>query len=477
MEKQTRTPVINDQERAKKISNTMHPMLLMVIVVLFCAVLTYILPAGQYQRVEDEAIGKEIILAGSFTNEQRTPATPMEILTSLTRGLQYGADVIFFLFIIGGMFAILNGTGALSVGIANLLRKLRGRELLLIPICMVFFGLGSSFLGNFEEFLVFVPLMLACCMTAGFDSLTAVGIIFMAATAGYAGAIANPFTIGNALQIAGLETASAMSARVVLFVLLEVASIGYLLWYAHAVRKNPRISGAYVYDQEYNRGKCLDLDSLPALNLRKTLVILVFALGIVFAVWGVITQGYYVDELAAVFLVVGVVGGIVGGLRAGEICNNFVKGCHDMLLPGLMIGLAHAARILLEDAHVMDSILRAIAGLLTNVPNVMMAGGMFVAHEAINVFIPSGSAQAFATMPLMVQLADNVGLSRQVAVIAYQLGDAFTNILAPTGGEILAALAICRVPFSKWIRFLLPLFIIWWVISFAFLAVATQIGL
>ena len=465
-----------DKSPKDKKKKALHPMLLLVIVVGICAVLSYLIPAGQYERVLDEEIGREIIDPDSFTFVERTPASLLELMMSLTMGMQNAAYVIFFLLIIGGMFAILNGTGALNVGIANVLKALKGHDLFLIPICMAIFGLGSALCGNFEEFLVFVPLMLACCITMGFDSLTAVGIIFVAAAAGYGGGITNAFTVGIAQQIAGLPLFSGMGFRVILFAVLELASMIYVTAYAAAIKKNPKLSGAYAYDQEFNKGKRLKLEHIPKITVRQILVLLVCLGGIAYAVFGVIHFGYYVDELAGIFLLVGIIGGAVGGLRPGEICEHFEKGCRDMLLPCLMIGLANASIVVLQNANVLDTILHFLAGLLNKLPPTLMGCGMFVFHELFNVIVPSGSAQATITMPLMVPMADRFDMTRQTAVLAYQLGDAFTNVLAPTGGEILAALAICKVPFGKWVRYLLPIFVIWWVIAFAFIIIAAKIG-
>lgn len=461
---------------ANKQKNAMNPMILLVIIVFLCAIASYIIPAGNYNRVIDAETGTELIEAGSFAFEVRTPTTIMQLLESLTMGMQRGGYVIFFLLIVGGMFAILNGTGALNVGIANVLHALKGKELLMIPILMLLFGCGSAFCGNFEEYLVFVPLVLACCITVGYDSLTAVGIIFIAATAGYAGAMTNAFTVGTAQGIAGLPRFSGMGYRAIVFICLELASIIYVCWYAGMVKKNPELSGAYAYDQENNQDKKIKLDHIPKLTVNQIFVLIVFLLGIGVAVWGIIKEGFYIDELAGIFLATGVIGGLVGKLKPSEICKQFEKGCHDMLLPGIMIGLANAVIVILQNANVMDTILYGLAHLLTKFPNAFMAVGMFVIHDILNIIVPSGSAQAGITMPLMVPLADATGVSRQTAVLAYQLGDAFTNVLAPTGGEILAALAICKVPFGKWLKFLLPLFAIWWIIAIVLLMVAVKVG-
>lgn len=466
----------NTEKENVKNKKGLNPLLLMVIVVCLCAAATYIIPAGQYEISYNEAVGQEVIDPDSFIYIERSPATLFQLLQSLTLGLQNGSYVIFFLLIIGGMFGILNGTGALNVGIANILKKIQNREYLMIPILMIFFGCGSAFCGNFEEFLVFVPLILACCITVGYDSLTAVGIIFIAATAGYGGGITNAFTVGTAQEIAGLPRFSGMNLRIILFIVLELAAIIYVLSYTRLIKKNQKLSICYAYDMEHNQDKKINLEHIPEFSLRQLFVVLVFLIGIVYAVFGIIKMGYYVDELSGIFLAVGIVGGIVGGLKPNEICDKFIKGCGDMLLPGLMIGLANSAVLLLQNANVMDTILHALAGLLSELPNTLMACGMFLFHLVFNVVVPSGSAQATITMPLMTSLADSSEITRQTAVLAYQLGDSFTNIFAPTGGEVLAALAICKVPFGKWLKFLLPLFVIWCVIALVFLVYATQSG-
>lgn len=455
---------------------SLHPMLMLVIIVLLCWLSTFILPAGAYDHVYFTSAQCNIVIPESFHYVTRTPLSPGKLLTSVTMGLQEGSPVIFFLMIAGGMFGILGGTGTLSVAIAGLMKKLKDREWLMIPIFMLLFGAGSTFCGNFEEFLVFIPLILACCITAGYDSLTAVGIIYLAATAGYAGAVTNAFTLGTAQKIAELEVFSGMGLRIAVFIVMEAISIAYVMWYARFIKKNPKLSGVFEYDAEYNADKKFDLEKVPALTVRQKIVLLIFILGMLIAVWGIVKKGFYVNELSAVFLAIGIIGGIAGGLRPGAICERFVAGCRSMILPCLMIGLAHSAVYILEHTNVMDSLLHSMAALLSRLPSSLMACGMFVFHGIFNVFVPSGSAQAAATMPLMTPLADANEVSRQTAVLAYLMGDAFTNVLAPTGGVILAALAFCRVPFGKWVRFLLPLFIIWCIAAFAFLMYAGGTG-
>ncbi|MBQ9647742.1 MAG: YfcC family protein [Oscillospiraceae bacterium] len=465
------------ENKKEKQIKAINPMLFLVIILLVVAVMSYIIPAGSYERVWNDEVERELVVPNSYHSVDRNPTTPFLLLMSVTLGMQNAAYIIFFLLIIGGMFAILNATGAINNGMANVVRSMKGRELLMIPVTMIVFGCGSAFCANFEEFLAFVPLVLAVCLSMGFDSLTAVGIIFCAAASGYGGAITNAFTTGVAQGIAGLPMFSGMGLRVALFITLLAASIVYVMWHARRVKKNPELSSTYEQDRLTAQNVALDVDSVEPLTGRQKAVLVIFILGIAFTVWGIVSQGYYIDELAAIFLAIGIIGGIVGGLKPSQICDEFEKGCVNMLFPCIMIGLANAVIVLLQDACIMDTIIYALSSVLNNLSSTVAAWGMFVVQDLFNVLVPSGSGQAAITMPIMAPLADMLGLTRQTAVLAFQMGDAFTNVMAPTGGEILAALAMCGgISFKKWMKYLAPLFAIWWVIAFVFLAIAVNIG-
>lgn len=463
-------------EQASRVGlKAINPMIFLVVVVLLCAAASYVVPAGSYDRVMDAATEREIVAPDSFHYVERHPTTLFSLLSSLTLGMQNAASVIFFLMIIGGMFAILNGTGAINAGMAGIVRRMRGREMMMIPVCMIVFGCGSCFCGNFEEFLAFVPLVLACCLTMGFDSLTAVGIVFGSAAAGYGGAMTNAFTVGVAQGISGLPMFSGIALRGALFAALMVVSIAYVMWHAARVRRDPTSSSTYEIDRITAQEAALDVDDIPDMTGRHKLVLLVLILGVAYTVYGIVTEGFYIDELAAVFLATGIVGGVIGGSGPSKICDDFTKGCGDMLFPCLMIGLANSAVIILKEANIMDTIIHSLAAMLNGLPKSLLACGMFVVQDLFNVLVPSGSGQAAITMPIMAPLADMLGITRQTAVLAFQLGDSFTNVVAPTGGEILAALAMCRTPYGKWLKYLAPLFCLWCLVAFAFLIFATQI--
>jgi len=231
---------MKEKIKKKKELKALNPMLFLVAIMLIVTVASYIVPVGSYERIVVD--GQEMVDPASYHPVERSPITPFNLLISVTLGMQRGSAIIFFLLIIGAMFAILDGTGAINAGMTNVVRAMKGKELLMIPVCMIVFGMGSAFCANFEEFLAFVPLVLACCLTMGFDSLTAVGIIFCAAASGYGGAITNAFTTGIAQSIAGLPMFSGMGLRIAVFVTLLSVSIIYVTWHALRVKKNPQLS-------------------------------------------------------------------------------------------------------------------------------------------------------------------------------------------------------------------------------------------
>lgn len=397
-------------------------------------------------------------------------------MKSLTLGIQNAAYIISFLLIIGGMFAIMEGTGAIKVGLSNVVRATRGKELILIPVLMTVFGLMSCFCANFEEFLAFVPLILAVSLSMGFDSMTALGIVFGAVAAGYGGAATNAFTVGVAQSIAGLPTFSGMPLRLVLFAVLLLASMAYVMWHANRVKKNPQLSPSYHADKENAKKYVLDVENITPLTGRQKLVLVILVLAILWTVYGVLVEGYHIDELAAVFLTAGVLAGAVGGSSPSRICDDFLKGAANMLAPCMMIGLANAVVLMMTDAGIIDTIIYALSNLLVGLPSSVLASGMFVVQTLFNLLVPSGSGQAAITMPLMAPLADMIGVTRQTSVLAFQLGSTFTDIIGPTSGEALVALAMCGVSYPKWVKWLLPMFCIWCVIAFAFLTYATMTG-
>ncbi len=450
-----------------------NPMLFLVAVMIVVLIASYIVPAGSYERVYDEASERDIVVPGTFTFTERSPITPFAMVMSVALGIQNASYIIAFLLIIGGMFAIMESTGAINAGLANVVRATRGKEIIVIPVLMTVFGLMSCFCANFEEFLAFIPLVLAVCLSMGFDSMTALGIIFGSIAAGYGGAATNAFTVGVAQSIAGLPMFSGMTLRLVLFATLLLVSMAFVMWHAMRVKKNPQLSPSYEVDLENAKQYVLDVDNIAPLTGRQKLVLVVLVGAILWTVYGVLVHGYYIDELAAIFLTAGILAGIVGGVKPSQICDDFIKGAANMLAPCMMIGLANAVVIMMKDAGIIDTVLYGLSSLLVGVPSALLACGMFLVQTVFNLLVPSGSGQAAITMPLMAPLADMVGVTRQTSVLAFQLGSTFTDIIGPTSGEALVAIAMCKVSYPKWVKWLLPMFCLWCLVACAFLVFAT----
>lgn len=449
---------------------------LIAILVIVAAISTYILPTGQFDRIVDPVSESEIVDPNSFHSIEKSPVSIADVLQSIPRGLNESAEIINFLFIIGGTFGVLKGTGALDALLKFALIKLKGRERMVIPVVLMFWGLGGAIIGNFEECLAFLPLQITLCLALGFDSITGVALGMLGVGVGYIGAILNPFTVATAQKIANVEMFSGMHMRVVAFALLILATIIYVYIYAGKILKDPTKSLVYESDKNspYREADLLSED--VEFTTRHKFAIATFILGIVFLVYGVITYGFYLTEIAGVFMAVTVICGFAGGLTINEMVDNFVKGAGNLLYPALCVGFARAITVIMQDGNILDVIVYYMSRLVVGIPLQLSAIGMFILQSIINVFIPSGTGQAVVSMPIMTPLADVIGLTRQTAVLAFQFGDGITNLVTPTAGDLMAALAIGGISYGKWMKWIWKLLLVWYLICSGVLVVATMIG-
>ncbi|MGL4483705.1 MAG: YfcC family protein [Anaerovoracaceae bacterium] len=454
-----------------------NPMIILSCIIVLAAIATYVIPAGEFERVAIEGTDYSRIVAGSYHSVESNPIGVFKLFQSFTLGLQDAAYIIFFLLILGGVFKIVEATGALHAGISNMIKKTAGKELILVPICMITFSLISATAACCEEYLAFLPLMYLVCMACGFDSILSVALLFCASAVGYAGGMTNAFTVGVAQTIAEIPMFSGVSYRIVVWAVLLIATTLYLMWYAMKIRKNPEKAYNFKIDQKYKKELDLDvLNKVEKITGRQKIVLLIFFGSFIFVAFSVIKWGFYIDEMAGIFVIVGLLCAIVGKLKPNETAENFVDGARDLVWAGLIIGMCYAATNILQDAQIMDTLVNSMGSLLAGTHSAVAASGMFIIQDLLNILIPSGSGQAAITMPFMAPLSDVVGVTRQTAVLAFQMGDAFTNVITPTSGEIMAALAICHVPFGKWFKFMWPLWIVWSVIAIIMLCIATAIG-
>ena len=460
----------NEEKTVKAI----NPMVILLVFLLIAAIATYIVPAGSFDRIANESTGYETVDPDSYHHVEQNPIGIFELFMSIPNGLAGSASLIFFILIVGGALQVIQATGTIDIGMKNLIKRFAGKENLLLIAILVAFGTLSCFAATSEEFLAFMPLIYMVCLGLGFDSMVAAFLVLGASSIGYCGGMTNAYTVGVAQTIAELPMFSGIGYRTIVFIVFELVSIVWICAYATKIRKDPHKSLMYEIDQKYRTE--VDLTSIPPMTARHKGVLLLFILGIVAMVIGTLEFGFYVTEMGAVFLITTVLCGIVGGLSADRVCNEFVDGMKSLLWVGVVMGLCKALTNVLTDANIIDTIINAMASLLSGLPKTVAACGMFVIQDIINFVVPSGSGQAAVTMPLVVPLGDLLGVNRQVNVLAFQFGDSLSNMLTPAGAKLMAGIAMCHIPYKKWIKFFLPCFAIWCITSFVLLIIATAIN-
>ncbi|MCT1902649.1 YfcC family protein [Oceanobacillus sojae] len=425
------------------------------------AIATYFVPAGEFDRVPGPD-GRETVDPNSFTQIESTPVDITDFLTVIPRGLIDAGEVVFFTFIIGGMFMVLRTTGIIEIVVDRLANKFSKRSIFLIPILTTVFAVIATLIGTPELALVYIPVIMPLMIALGYDSIVAASVSLVGPVIGFTAGVLNPINVGLSQQIVGLPVFSGIELRLVLFVIALPVGIFFIMRYAKKVKQDP-IKNSLVYEEDMEKRelyKHKDNIEIRTMNTRQkfgTVAALLFALVLVY---GVLNEGWFMVEMAGLFIFMGIVVGLISGLNATEISEAFTKGFREVLMGAIIIGLARSVAVVLEDGRIMDTIVNALGSVVGEMPSVLGAVGMFLAQLTINFIIPSGSGQALVTMPIMGPLADIIGVTRQTAVFAFQVGDGFAHILFPTSGYFMAALVIAGVSWQKWIRFYLPIFLV-----------------
>jgi len=441
--------------------------------VILAAVATWVLPGGRYERKREEVGGsvREVAVPGSFHVQPSRPQT-LEVFTAPIKGFLRLGDIIAFIFLVGGSFYILNETGAIAAGIRQLVAKLEGREYLVIPIVMTFFSFFGAVFGMCEEAMPFVLIFVPLALALGYDSIVGVCLSFLAAGVGFAGAFINPFTLQIAQGLAGVPLLSGMLYRVIIWLAMTTLVILWVMIYAARVKADPRRSPMYELDEPRRQELARAQQAHAAFSWRDGACLAILFLGVAGMIVGVVRFQWYIVELAGLFFAMGVSAGAVAGMSPDRIAKAFVAGCKDIAGAALIVAFAGGILVILENGNVMDTLLHAMASLTGNLPNVLAAHVMYLVQMGVNLFIPSGSTKAALTMPLMAPLADLSGITRQTAVLAYQFGDGFTNMIIPTSGVTVGTLAMAKIPFERWARWHWPMQVAFFLASLIFLAYA-----
>ncbi len=446
-----------------------HTLVLIYAMVVLTAIATWIVPGGEYQRVEKD--GRTIPVAGSFQFGEHQPQGLGALFISPVKGFIEAAPIIIFIFVVGGAFAVIQKTGAITVFIQSLALKFgqsKALRALLIPVTMVIFSLGGAVFGMCEETMPFVLIFVPLALSLGYDTIVGVCIPFVGAASGFAGAFFNPFTVGIAQGIAGLPLYSGIGYRLAVWAVGTAIAIAVVMRYASKVLKNPRISPSYEEDREKKGGLELDLSVEKVKILRShKLVLILFLLGMALLVFGILRYKWYINEIAGLFLALGILSGILGRLNAEELAGAFVSGAKDMINAALIIGCARAILVVAMDGKILDTTLYYMAKAISGFHPILSSQLMFVCQCIINFFVHSGTAQAALTMPIMAPLGDLVGITRQTSVFAFQLAE-YINPVLPTSGVTMGVLGLARLSWEKWAKWLIPLLLLW--VFFGFLS-------
>ena len=455
-----------------------HIYVILFVFTAIAAILTHFVPAGLYDRIPGPS-GRTTIDPDSFRVIDSNPLGLVDFMLAIPKGLREASMVVFFTFIIGGMFMVIRRTGVIEVAVDKLTRRFAERSILVIPVLMIVFATIATLIGTQELALVYVPVILPLMIALRFDSITAVAVALCATTAGFTSGVLNPINTGLGQQLAGLPVYSGLNLRAALFAAITLAGIAYVMRYALKVRNSPETGLMHADPKEIEKHRlylhAADEGALSFTSRQRWAGITALAFfGVL--VWGVLNRGWFMMEMSGLFVVMGVVVGLVAGLRTSEICEGFNEGFRDVLVGAMICGIARAVAVMLEQGQIMDTMVHTLGELVSEVPSMISAIGMFIAQLGFNFVIPSGSGQALVTMPIMAPLSDLIGVTRQTSVLAYQLGDGLSNILYPTSGYFMATLALAGVGWDRWVRFFVPLFGIWIAIATGFLifAQATQ---
>ncbi|MEO8410212.1 MAG: hypothetical protein ABI478_06545 [Propionivibrio sp.] len=452
-----------------------HIYVILFIFTAISAISTYFIPAGVFDRVKLPN-GRMAIDPASYREVIAAPIGWVDFMLAIPRGLADASMVVFFTLIIGGMFMVIRHTGVIDVAVDKMTRRFAARSILMIPALMVVFAVIATLIGTQELSLVYVPVILPLMIALGFDSVTAAGVALLATTAGFTSGVLNPVNTGLGQTIAQLPLWSGAGLRAGVFVCLLGLAIAYLMRYAAKVKADPKQSLMFGDDKEEEKRKLyLHVEvSQDAMHFTTRQAWAGFTAIAFFAlmIWGVITRKWFMMEMSGLFVIMGICVGLVAGLSTTKICEAFNEGFRDVLMGAIIVGLARAVAVMLEQGQVMDTLVMMLGNLVGNFPDALSAIGMFIAQLGFNFVIPSGSGQALVTMPIMAPLSDLIGVTRQTAVLAYQLGDGLSNIFFPTSGYFMATLALAGVSWDRWVRFFLPLFGFWVAVGCVFMVFA-----
>lgn len=452
------------------------------------AVLTWIVPSGSYQR--QEVNGREVTVAGTYEQSEKTYIDEetgdevdlrqgvFDVLQAPTRGIQEAIEVVAFILIVGGSFQVITKTGAITSGMGRVVRRFKNKDILIIPIAMVLFALGGTSFRMAEETLPFFAIFMPIMMAMGFDSMTAFMVVFVGARTGYIASTINPFNVLIAQGILGIQGNPQLWLRMIAWVVLTAVAITWVVLYARRVKKNPESSITFEDDIAKKVEFAADESALDAeFTGRQKGVLAVFIAGMCLIIWGLVTQGWYMNEISAVFLAMGLLAGVIAGFSQDVIAQEFVAGIADFAFSAIVVGLARGILVIASDGMIIDTILNALATGLGGIPAVLFTTLLYAVENLLAILVPSSSGLAALTAPIFGPLTELMGLNPEAAVWALSMGSATMSLICPTSATLVAGLGVCKIKLGQWWKTVWKFFLVVSLINIVFVAISGLIAL
>lgn len=452
------------------------------------AVLTWIVPSGSYQR--QEVNGREVTVAGTYEQSEKTYIDEetgdevdlrqgvFDVLQAPTRGIQEAIEVVAFILIVGGSFQVITKTGAITSGMGRVVRRFKNKDILIIPIAMVLFALGGTSFGMAEETLPFFAIFMPIMMAMGFDSMMAFMVVFVGARTGYIASTINPFNVLIAQGILGIQGNPQLWLRMIAWVVLTAVAITWVVLYARRVKKNPESSITFEDDIAKKVEFAADESALDAeFTGRQKGVLAVFIAGMCLIIWGLVTQGWYMNEISAVFLAMGLLAGVIAGFSQDVIAQEFVAGIADFAFSAIVVGLARGILVIASDGMIIDTILNALATGLGGIPAVLFTTLLYAVENLLAILVPSSSGLAALTAPIFGPLTELMGLNPEAAVWALSMGSATMSLICPTSAILVAGLGVCKIKLGQWWKTVWKFFLVVSLINIVFVAISGLIAL
>ena len=451
--------------------NTYVIIILMMIV---AVLLTWIIPSGEFERVKDEVSKQSIIIPGTFKYIENNPISLFKIPVYIMKGLAKASDIVFLVIIVGGAFNIIIETGMFQSFAGRLTKIFSNKEVLIIPAFSTIFALACTTMGV-NTFIGFAPIAVIIARSIGYDAIVGVSMVALGGAIGFSTGTFNPFTTGVAQSLAGLPIFSGLGYRFVCLVVFLVVTNIYIIWYAKKIKANPEASVVYEMEQENKKIEVSEKQH-DKIEGRHYLVLLIVIACFVLLVYGSQNWKWKLQENAAMFIWMGVLSGFAYGFGPSKIAEEFTKGAKKLVYGALMIGMANGISLILTDGKILDTTVQYLGGLLVTLPSYFQAAGMFLMQLLINGLITSGSGQAAATMPIMLPVADIIGITKQTTVLAFNFGDGLSNYILPTSSALMGFIAMVGISYSNWMKFMWKLFLIWIVVGAILVIVANSIN-